>query len=82
MTNRITRVCDLRELPDVPKLKRWAAERGADVRYLGPDLESRAVYAAIVGPVVRVARSTRPGPHTHTLVWHSPLERLTPEVER
>ncbi|MCY9786815.1 hypothetical protein KIK06_23310 [Nocardiopsis sp. EMB25] len=69
-------VCDLHELPDVPALKRWAADHGADVTCLGPDLESRAVYAAAVGPVIRVARSAHRDPHLHTLVWHSPLEHL------
>ncbi|OLT27218.1 hypothetical protein BJF83_18715 [Nocardiopsis sp. CNR-923] len=70
------RVCDLRELPDVPALKRWAAEHGADVHCLGPDLESRAVYGAAVGPVIRVARSRHREPHPHAPVWHSPLEHL------
>ncbi|MEV2274363.1 hypothetical protein AB0I72_02150 [Nocardiopsis sp. NPDC049922] len=69
-------VCDLHELADLPALKAWAAERGADVHCLGPDLECHAVYAAILGPVIRVARTAHPDPHLHTLVWKSPLEHL------
>ncbi|MCY9784658.1 hypothetical protein KIK06_12220 [Nocardiopsis sp. EMB25] len=73
-------VCDIRELPDVSALKQWAAERGTVVHYLGPDLKCHAVYAAAVGPVIRVARSRYRDPHPHTLVWESPLENLPDAV--
>jgi hypothetical protein len=72
----VTRVCDIRELPSVNALVRWARDHRARVRYLGTTLEGRAVYGATRGPVTRVARSAEPDPHPRTLAWESPLEHL------
>jgi hypothetical protein len=73
----MTRVCDLRELPDRTALTAWAHAHGTRVTYLGPSLEGHAVYAAITGPIVRlVVDTTRPDPHPRPLIWESPLEHL------
>jgi hypothetical protein len=72
----VIRVCDIRELPDVPALYRWARRHRARVRYLGTTLEGRAVYGATRGHVTRLARSAESDPHPRALVWASPLEHL------
>lgn len=72
----MTAVCDIRELPGMTALNAWAREHEATVRYLGPTLESKPLYAATRGAVTRVARGRRRDPHALPLVWTSPLERL------
>lgn len=71
----MTRVCDIRELPDLAALGAWARAHQTAVVYLGPDAEGRPVYEARVGTTERVARSHTLDPHRHPLVWRSPLER-------
>ncbi|MFV2198659.1 hypothetical protein [Nocardiopsis sp. LOL_012] len=72
-------VCDIAELSTLADLTAWARGHGAGLRYLGPDLEGRAVYAATRGHLTRVAVTDRPDPHRPPLVWTSPLEHLGKE---
>ncbi|MEU0492540.1 hypothetical protein ABZ249_25215 [Nocardiopsis sp. NPDC006139] len=72
----MTAVCDIAELPTETALRSWADEHGVPVRYLGPTLEARAVYAATVGTTTRVAVSKHRDPYPLPLIWHSPLEEL------
>ncbi|WP_053618160.1 hypothetical protein [Nocardiopsis sp. NRRL B-16309] len=76
----MTAVCDLHELATLAELRAWARAHGTRVRYLGPTLEGRPLYAATRGPSSRVVVDPRPDPHPRPLVWHSPLERLTPAM--
>lgn len=72
----MTRVCEIRELPDLDTLRRWADRNGARVRYLGPTLERRPVYGATCGRASRVAVGKEYDPHRAPLIWRSPLENL------
>ncbi|WP_304452539.1 hypothetical protein [Nocardiopsis sp. YSL2] len=72
----MTAVCDLREVATLAELRAWALAHGTRVRYLGPTLEDRPLYAATRGPATRVAVGTGPDPHPRPIVWHSPLEHL------
>ncbi|WP_435107130.1 hypothetical protein [Nocardiopsis synnemataformans] len=72
----MTLVCDIHELPDLPALTTWAHQHGTKVRYLGPTLEGKPVYGATQGAVTRVVVEQQPDPHTHPVIWKSPLERL------
>ncbi len=67
-------VCDIREFPSIQTLGFWAHTRRVPLRYLGPTLEGRAVYAATSGHTTRVAITAGRDPHPHPLVWRSPLE--------
>ncbi|MGW5875153.1 hypothetical protein ACWFMI_01180 [Nocardiopsis terrae] len=68
-------VCDIRELPDIDALRSWARTHHTAIGYVGPDAEGYPVYEAHRGHTTRLARGTTRDPHTHPLVWHSPLER-------
>lgn len=74
----MTRVCDIRELASLRALTAWALARRVAVTYLGPDAEGYPVYSARDGAVERVARGRGRDPHSHPLVWRSPLERTCP----
>ncbi|MDT0327382.1 hypothetical protein [Nocardiopsis lambiniae] len=70
------RVCDIREFPSIRTLGFWAHDHDVPLRYLGPTLEGRAVYAATHGCTTRVAVTSGRDPHPLPLVWRSPLEVL------
>ncbi|CAL9450522.1 hypothetical protein SUDANB121_02447 [Nocardiopsis dassonvillei] len=69
-------VCDIRELPSLQTLGFWASIHRVPLRYLGPDLEGHAVYAAVHGTETRVAVTSGRDPHPLPLIWRSPLEEL------
>ncbi|WP_017585467.1 hypothetical protein [Nocardiopsis ganjiahuensis] len=71
----MTRVCDIRELGSLAALQSWARAHQTTVDYVGPDAEGRPVYVAQHGTAERVARAAGRDPHSHPLVWRSPLER-------
>ncbi|MDE3724392.1 hypothetical protein PWG71_23620 [Nocardiopsis sp. N85] len=70
------RICDIREFPSIQTLGFWANVHRVPLRYLGPTLEGRAVYAATHGTATRVAVTSGRDPHPLPLVWRSPLEVL------
>ncbi|WP_306370180.1 hypothetical protein [Nocardiopsis sp. CC223A] len=70
------RVCDIREFPSIQTLGFWAHTHQVPLRYLGPTLEGRAVYAATHGHTTRVAITSGRDPHPLPLIWRSPLEVL------
>lgn len=74
----MTAVCDIRELPSLRELGAWARAHRVSVVYSGPDAEGHPVYTARAGTAERVARAPGRDPHSHPLVWRSPLERPRP----
>ncbi|GHC74972.1 hypothetical protein GCM10007079_09690 [Nocardiopsis terrae] len=78
---RMTRFCDIRELPTPEALRDWAHAHGTPVRLLGRDVHGREVYGATRGPTTRVARGPATEPPGRTPGWRSPLERA-PEDPR
>lgn len=70
----------IEELPTLDELHAWADERGVQLRYLGPTLESHPVYGALCisggTAEVRVVVLEGRDPHHPPLVWRSPLENL------
>ena len=76
----MTRVCDIRELPSLRALGAWARAHRVSVVYSGPDAEGHPVYTARAGTAERVARAPGRDPHSHPLIWRSPLDRTTKEI--
>ncbi|MFV2194958.1 hypothetical protein [Nocardiopsis sp. LOL_012] len=90
-------MCDIRRLPDLPALDRWAARHRTRVRWLGATLEGGEVWGTTHGVTTRVC-VTAPDGRPHPPIWRSPLEPrpaaeppdrtgpddgpLTPEEER